>query len=413
MRTTTLKPTKPYPEFPLFPHASGRWAKKVRGSLCYFGSWRDDPQGERAYKLWEERKHDLRAGRIPKSRRTGDLTVDLLVNVFLDEFRKEADAGRKTWKSWRDYVATSKLIKAEFGANTSVAGLDETDFGALLARLKRDRSLVTWGNAVARVKTIFRFAGNTIFRREFSVSPVKHVEFGNEFRKPPKKDLRLARKRKRDAGQRAFAAREVRKLLEHASPAMRAMILLAINCGYGNNDCGQLRERHIDWDAGMIIFPRPKTGIDRKAPLWDETSAALKVAIDKRPRARHPENRDLVFVTKYGNPWVMTHAAKIEAEEDGSEEVVGGGATNDAVGGEFRKLLNSTVVTRNGRSFYSLRRTFRTVADKALDQQATRIIMGHEDESIDESYREFFDDDRLRAVVAHVRGWLFSEGGDQ
>ena len=42
--TVQVKPEKPHPDCPLLPHATKRWAKKVKGKLHYFGPWRD-PDG--------------------------------------------------------------------------------------------------------------------------------------------------------------------------------------------------------------------------------------------------------------------------------------------------------------------------------------------------------------------------------
>ena len=36
-----VKPEKPYPQFPLFAHGNGMWAKRIRGQVRYFGKWSD------------------------------------------------------------------------------------------------------------------------------------------------------------------------------------------------------------------------------------------------------------------------------------------------------------------------------------------------------------------------------------
>jgi hypothetical protein len=50
------KPRKPRRDFLLFPHATGRWAKKVRGKFAYFGKVADDPEGTAALNLWLRRQ---------------------------------------------------------------------------------------------------------------------------------------------------------------------------------------------------------------------------------------------------------------------------------------------------------------------------------------------------------------------
>jgi integrase len=66
---------------------------------------------------------------------------------------------------------------------------------------------------------------------------------------------------------------------------------------------------------------------------------------------------------------------------------------------------------RKGLSLYTLRHTFRTVADEAKDQPAPDFIMGHESPHMSTIYHERISDERLKAVTDHVRGWLFPKPG--
>jgi len=140
------------------------------------------------------------------------------------------------------------------------------------------------------------------------------------------------------------------------------------------------------------LLPAVKDGHPAQLPLWPETVAALREAMDKRVQPKDEQDAGLVFITKYRGPWYRD------------------GKPSGAITPEFRKLLDKLKLYRPGLSFYTLRHVFQTIADEAGDYLATKRIMGHADSGISDTFRERFPDERRRKVSDHVREWLFPEG---
>jgi integrase len=378
------KPAKPRPDFPLGPHPSGYWCKKIRGTLHYFGPrWHDAAGAAAAAPLAEaeynQQKDDLHAGRKPREAAPEGLTVKELANAFLHAKEALRDNGELSPRMFDDYRGACDRIAAAFGRGCLVADLGPEDFAALRARAAKSWGVYRLGNFVQHVRCAFKFAYD-------SGLIDRPVRFGPAFKKPSKKTVRCHRN---EGGPKLFSAEEVRRLIGAAPVQLKAMILLAINAGFGNSDVGNLPLAALDLDGGWLSYARPKTGIDRRCPLWPETVEALRAALAKRPDPKSEGAAELVFVTKYGDGWAKD--------------------TRDTpVSKETRKLLDKLGV--NGRrNFYTLRHTFRTVADEAKDQPACDFLLGHESPHMSTAYRERISDERLTAVTDHVRAWLFPQ----
>jgi integrase len=369
------KPSKPSPDFPLFPHAAGVWAKKIRGQMFYFGPW-SDPAG--ALTKYNEQKDALHAGRKPRPDADA-ATVKDVANAFLRVKKALLDAGELSPHTFANYkVATDELI-AHLGKSRLAADLDPQDFSALRKKMAKKWGLHRLAVTMQHIRSVFKHA----FEAGLIPTPMR---FGPGFTRPTKKAFRL---HKAEQGPKLFTAEDVRKMIGAATVQLRAMILLGVNCGFGNSDCANLPLSAVDLDAGWLDYPRPKTGINRRCPLWPETVAALRAALAKRPEPKDAEAAGLFFVTKYGSSWAK--------EKEGGPVVK-----------ETKKLLNSLGINgRKGLGFYTLRHVFRTVADAAKDQPATDFIMGHEVQHMSAVYRETIEDGRLKAVTDHVRKWLF------
>lgn len=382
-------PAKPHRDFPLFPHASGRWAKKVKGQFCYFGKTADDPTGETALALWLDQKDDLLAGRKPRANQKG-LDLRELANRFLTAKRSRLDSGELGQRSFAELYATCDRLLRALGKTRLVDDLRPDDFEALRAAWSKLWGPHRLGGEIGRTRSLFRYAVD-----EGLID--KPVMFGKGFAKPSAKTMRQHRAAQTRAnGKRMFDAAELRKIIDAAGVPLKAMILLGINTGLGAADCSEMPQSALNLESAILDFPRPKTGIDRRAFLWPETIEAIRDALAVQPTPKDADAADAVFVTKYGLRWVRSYDNCVN---------------DDAVGKEFNKLLKQLGLKRPGLSFYGLRHTYRTVADSARDPVAIGLTMGHVDSSVAGLYREHVDDERLEAVAKHVQAWLFGPKG--
>lgn len=393
--TPRMKPSKPYPDFPLFAHATGRWAKKVRGQLKYFGPWED---WQRALNKWLEQRDDLMAGRLPQED-TGKVTVRDLVNAFLTSKLAATKTGDISRRTFQDYYQTGARVIAAFGKTRAADNLGPADF-QMLANRMQGWAPVTRANEIQRTRTLFKYGYEATLID-------KPIIFGPDFRKPSAKVIRAA---KADKPTRLFNRQEIRTLLNRAPLLLRAMILLGINAGLGNTDVSELNREHLDLRRGILEYPRPKTAIERRATLWPETVKALKAVLARgqeiitvgaskgRPRHRpkDPKDEAAVFLTHQQRRFVR-HNETIR----------------DSVAMAFGKLLRAVGLKREGIGFYSLRHTFESVAGETRDQAAVDRIMGHHDPHVRGHCLHWAknaeEDTRLRRVTNHVHQWLFGK----
>lgn len=378
------KPPKPYADFPLFAHATGRWAKKIRGKFHYFGPWDD---ADAALKKYLAEKDYLHAG-LPVPVDSEAATMKLLCNRFLNAKRKLRENSELSPRTFRDYYSTCERIIENFGRLRLVDSIGPNDFEKFRETLAKTRGPVALGNEIIRVRTVFKFA----FDSELIDKPMR---FGQSFNKPSKAVLRRSRNESRaENGKRMFEPDELRRIIDAASQPLKAMTLLAINTGFGQSDISSLTLSALRLAEGWVEFPRPKTGVERRCPLWPETVTALKDAISLRPDPNDDDDGDLAFLTKHGYRWVRTNPK-------------GTGTPNDALGKKFAKLLEKLGIKRPSLSFYGIRHTFETIGGNSLDQVAVDSIMGHTSEEMAASYREGIDDDRLLKVCQTIHSWLF------
>lgn len=365
--TQKTKPKKPYKTFPLYAHNRGYWAKKINGKLYYFGKW-DDPDG--ANEEYERVRHDLENGKEPAERDDSLCLMDAC-NLFMDAKKREVESGEIKQLTWNEYQRCLKDVMKCMGQTVSVANLSPQDFQRLRESLAVGVAAVTLKNKIAHARVFFNWLYN-------AGHVAKPLQYKTTLKPPSKSVLRRARAEK---PAKLFTQKELAKLLKHATGFMGAAIMLGINAGLGNRDVCELQWTMID-AKGWLTFPRPKTGIARRAKLWKETIKALEEWRKVSPESEY-----------------------VCCGQSGQHLGESGG--NTPIAHLFDDIVESASVTKDGRGFYAIRHTYRTIADETRDVVAVRVTMGHGDHGIDDHYREQVEDSRLETISAHVQRWMF------
>ena len=276
------KPKKPYPSFPLTVHNNGQWCKKIRGKIHFFGVWDDS---HAALEQYLRQAENLHAGRQPRtsSVSSDELSVKDVGNHFLTYQLQKVEAGEITARWFEDCRRVVDSFAKYIGPNRLVSDLVPDDFRRFRQRLSRaglSKNKNGLGvHALKRAITVVR----GMFKYAYEMDLLENsVKFGRAFDKPSATARRKSRQALEQAnGKKLSTPSEIHAMLNAGSIPLQAMILLGINGGSGNTDCACLPINAVDLEQGIVEFQRPKTGIERIVPLWQETVKALDKAAEK------------------------------------------------------------------------------------------------------------------------------------
>jgi hypothetical protein len=129
------KPERPSGS-PLFWHARGRWAKKIKGSFVYFGRGSHDD----ALAGYNERKDELHSGKVRRDD-PESLTVYQLAAKFLVAKMAQRDNGELAHRSFVEYGAITKRAVKVLGRNRLVSDLTPADFSTLRTKGRSARQV--------------------------------------------------------------------------------------------------------------------------------------------------------------------------------------------------------------------------------------------------------------------------------
>jgi len=311
---------------------TGQYYVTLSGRRIYLGT--DKDQAIRRYHAMGL-SSDMR---FPERRQPTDLTVKELANRFLAAQRANWQNPEATLKAYKDWLGRFLSDYPRLRATDLTV---EAFASWKMSPKDRGYSTESINHYLGAVRAIFRFASDTEL-----------------LDKPPRLERVQDESRKGRARKPLYNAEDIGALLDKADEQLKAMILLALNCGFGPKDIHDLTWDHIDSDR--VTLQRSKTGISQTCMLWPETRELLAeirlhrqqhTAEGRKPAPDTPPDKH-VFLTMFGKTW-----------------------SKDSLAEQFRKLCGKAGVPCHG--FYRLRHCASTAISLVASPHVQRKFMRH------------------------------------
>ncbi|APZ91313.1 hypothetical protein [Fuerstiella marisgermanici] len=418
---------------------SGAWVKKIKGKQYSFGSdWRV------ALQRYHEDLHYIEAQiQSPRQEREAAdvFTVAELVDWFILSKRTQFKTPRLGKKyglhpqTLEQHLTAAEILTRAFG-DRAVVSLRSSDFDGLMSRIVSGDFAKVKGRKpsdsvvdchVRLIRGIFKFGLSSD-----DCPPFKPPNFGSSFKQLQAKQLKAVRKKTR-----LFTPQEIRAMMSHANPELRAAIHLAANCGQYTIDVSDLEPE--DLEGRWLDNFRKKKLTERRAWLWDETVEAIN-EVRAQPnefnrlilnRAGKPlNNPKLVAETKCescGEIVTIKGDSDSECNECGNTIIFAtarlrnernekADALAQAFGRLKDKLVKRGLFVRNPKlesGWRCFRHTYTTVAHKTpgVPIECVQLTIGHtpSGSGTTQSYIHEANDDALIKISEHVHDWLFSD----
>jgi integrase len=330
-------------KFPLTLHPAGKYCKKIKGKIHYFGT--DKKKALEKYLAQATYLHGAR--NLVQKSSNDKMILKQLCDLYLHYQNSRVLVGAITAKHYNDLVSSLGRFMAFLGQGCRIESISTLDMQNYKRKLQSAYASVDRQNLhIGLMKAMFHWA-----RKNYVLDSIPNIDAISKDRVVHKEMY-------------TFNQQQIRKLLSVPDVKMKAMIWLGFNCGFGCTDCSRLQWKDIDFKNNRVKLPRKKTGVRRNLPLWPETIQALKEV---------PRSGTFVFVTSEGHPWVRT---TVITNDNGEPKYI----YDNRITTKFSRLMKKVgIYAPKGTGFYTLRRTAATMAARYGDPFAVQRLLGHVD----------------------------------